>query len=118
VPRATLLGVVAVAALYISACTVLMGIVPAAALARSPAPFAEASRVSLGLGLAAVIAVCALLRAQGCLTGWVLVTSETSRSGADAGVFPRIFRTRPGQSVSPINLLTAGGSSASWPMWR
>ena len=108
VPRASLIGVVVVAALYIGACSVLMGILPADALARSSAPFAEAGQTVLGLGLAGVIAVCALLRAQGCLTGWVLVTSETSRSGADAGVFPRLFRTRPGERVSAINLLATG----------
>lgn len=109
VPRATLIGVIVVAALYISACAVLMGILPATALARSSAPFAEAGRASLGVGLAVAIAVCALLRAQGCVTGWVLVTSETTRTGADAGVFPRAFRTRPGEHVSPINLMAAGG---------
>jgi amino acid transporter len=78
-------------------------------LAKSSAPFAEAGQATLGLGLAAAIAVCALLRAQGCVTGWVLVTSETTRSGADAGVFPRAFRTRPGEHASPINLISAGG---------
>jgi arginine:agmatine antiporter len=109
VPRASLIGIVVVAVLYISACSVLMGILPAATLARSTAPFAEAGQAVLGLGLASAIAVCAILRAQGCLTGWVLVTSETSRSGADAGVFPRLFRTRPGERVSLINLLTTGG---------
>ena len=109
VPRATLIGVVAVAVLYIGACSVLMGILPAGALASSSAPFAQAGRASLGVGLAAAIAVCALLRAQGCVTGWVLVTSETTRSGADAGVFPKLFRTRPGEHASPINLMTAGG---------
>jgi arginine:agmatine antiporter len=109
VPRATLIGVIAVAAIYISACTVLMGIVPAAELAKSSSPFAQAGQASLGVGLAAAIAVCALLRAQGCVTGWVLVTSETTRSGADARVFPRLFRTRPGERASAINLLTAGG---------
>ena len=109
VPRASLIGILAVAALYISACSVLMGILPATALAKSAAPFAEAGHAVLGLGLAGAIAVCAILRAQGCLTGWVLVTSETSRSGADAGVFPRLFRTRPGERVSAVNLLTTGG---------
>ena len=108
VGRASLIGVVVVAALYIGACSVLMGILPANALARSSAPFAQAGQKVLGLGLAGVIAVCALLRAQGCLTGWVLVTSETARSGADAGVFPAIFRTRPGERASAINLLTTG----------
>jgi len=109
VPRATLIGVIAVAALYIAACTVLMGILPAGQLVRSSAPFAQAGQASLGVGLAAAIAVCALLRAQGCVTGWVLVTSETTRSGADAGVFPMVFRTRPGEHASAINLAAAGG---------
>ena len=109
VPRASLIGVAATAAVYISACAVLMGILPATALARSSAPFAQAGQATLGLGLASAIAVCALLRAQGCLTGWTLVISETSRSGADAGVFPPVFRTKPGERVSPINLMTAGG---------
>ncbi|HEX2817079.1 MAG TPA: amino acid permease [Phenylobacterium sp.] len=109
VPRASLIGVAAVAVLYISACSVLMGILPATALARSSAPFAQAGQVTLGLGLASAIAVCALLRAQGCLTGWTLVISETSRSGADAGVFPPFFRTKPGERASAVNLLTAGG---------
>jgi arginine:agmatine antiporter len=108
VARASLIGVVVVAALYIGACSVLMGILPADALARSSAPFAEAGHAVLGVGLAGVIAICGLLRAQGCLTGWVLVTSETGRSGADAGVFPRFFRTRPGERVSAINLLATG----------
>lgn len=109
VPRASLIGIVVVAALYISACSVLMGILPAGVLGRSSAPFAEAGQAVLGVGLAGVIAVCGLLRAQGCITGWILVTSETGRGGADAGVFPRIFRTRPGERVSAINLLTVGG---------
>ena len=108
VPRATLIGVIATAFVYISACTVLMGILPAADLAKSPAPFAGAGKASLGLGLAALIAVCALLRAQGCVTGWTLVTSETTRTAADAGVFPRFFRTRPGERASAINLITTG----------
>jgi arginine:agmatine antiporter len=108
VPRATLTAVVVVAAIYISACSVLMGILPAASLAKSAAPFAEAGKVALGLGLAAMLAVCALLRAQGCLTGWVLVTAETTRTGADSGVFPALFRTRPGERASAINLLTSG----------
>jgi arginine:agmatine antiporter len=108
VGRASLIGILLVAALYISACSVLMGILPADKLSHSGAPFAEAGRSVIGLGLGGVVAICALLRAQGCLTGWILVTSETSRSGADAGVFPPIFRTRPGERASIVNLLSVG----------
>jgi len=108
VPRATLVGVASVALLYIAATSVVMGIIPGARLAASTAPFADAARATLGVGLGAVIAVCALLRAAGCLTGWTLVTSETTRSAADVGAFPAAFRTRPGERASPVNLLTAG----------
>lgn len=108
VPRATLVGVGGVAVLYIAATSVVMGIIPGADLARSTAPFADAARATLGVGLGAAIAVCALLRAAGCLTGWTLVTAETTRSGADAGAFPAIFQTRPGERASEINLLAAG----------
>jgi arginine:agmatine antiporter len=108
VPRATLVGVVAVAALYIGACSALMGILPTAVLAQSTAPFAEGARVAAGVGLGAAIAFCALLRAFGCLSGWTLVASETSRSAADEGVFLPLFRTRPGERASAINLVTIG----------
>lgn len=108
VPRATLVGVAGVALLYMAATSVVMGIIPGGQLASSTAPFADAARATLGIGLGAVIAVCALLRAAGCLTGWTLVTAETTRSAADVGAFPAIFRTRLGEHASPVNLLTAG----------
>lgn len=108
VPRATFLGVLGVAALYIAATSAVMGILPAEQLAKSQAPFADAARAALGATLGAVIAICAFLRTGGCVTGWTLVIAETSRGAADQGVFPKVFRTRPGERASPINLLTAG----------
>lgn len=108
VSRATLTGVVGVALLYVAATSVVMGLLPASDLTASTAPFADAGRVTLGIGLGSAIAVCALLRASGCVVAWTLVASETTRSGADVGAFPALFRTRPGERASPINLLTMG----------
>jgi len=108
VPRATLAGVAIAAALYVAACAVLMGLMPAAALTRSSAPFADATRAIVGVGGAGLIAICAFMRTAGCTTGWVLVTSETSREAADQGAFPAFFRTRPGERASAINLVTTG----------
>jgi arginine:agmatine antiporter len=48
------------------------------------------------------------MRTAGCTTGWVLVTSETSREAADQGAFPTFFRTRPGERASAINLIATG----------
>jgi arginine:agmatine antiporter len=108
VARATFGGVVAAAAVYISACAALMGMLPAGELARSNAPFADAAQVLLGVGGGALIAFCALARAAGALTAWTLIVSETTRSAADEGVFFRFFRTRPGERASLVNLATSG----------
>lgn len=116
VPRATILGVLGAAALYISATSAIMGILPAEALAGSSAPFADAARAAFGAALGAGIAICAFLRTGGCLTGWVLVTAETSRGAADQGVFPPVFRTRAGETASPINLLCAGALMTGFVM--
>ncbi|MBL8553535.1 MAG: amino acid permease [Phenylobacterium sp.] len=109
VPRATLLGVLGTAALYIAASVAVMGLLPAAQLAGSTAPFADAARAALGAGLGALIAICAAVRATGCLASWSLIMAETTRTAADGGIFPRLFRTRPGEHASTINLVTAGG---------
>lgn len=108
VPRATLFGVLVTAIVYISACTAIMGMLPATTLAQSAAPFADAARVALGLGGAALIAACAFLRTSGCALAWTLVTAETTRGGADEGAFLSAFRSRPGERASPINVVTAG----------
>lgn len=108
VPRATLLGLVGAAALYIAACSALMGILSADQLGKSTAPFADGAAASLGVGVAGLIAVCAMLRAFGCFAGWTLVGAETTRTAADHGMFPAFFRTRPGEMASPSNLLTMG----------
>jgi arginine:agmatine antiporter len=109
VPRATLLGVLGVAAFYMAASTVVMGVLPAAALAKSSAPFGDVAQAAMGAGLGAAIAICSAVRGAGSLIGWMLVTSETARSAADTGDFLPAFRTRPGERVSAWGLLTAGG---------
>jgi arginine:agmatine antiporter len=108
VPRATFGGTLAVGLAYVAVSVAMMGLLPAATLARSTAPFAEAAGVLLGVGAAAAIALCALLRAFGCLSGWTLILVESGRSGADEGAFLRFFRTRPGERASLPNLALSG----------
>ena len=88
---ATLGGVLVAALVYIASCTVLMGLIPAAELARSNAPFADAVRVVLGPVAAGFIALAALTKATGTLGGWILLTAQTGKAGADRGLFPGIF---------------------------
>jgi len=92
VPVATLAGVGLAAFVYLAASVAISGLLPAAALAQSSAPFADAAARWIGPAAAALVAGCAVLKAFGTLSGWLLVTAESARSGADSGVFPAVFR--------------------------
>lgn len=92
VPIATLGGVALAAFVYLAASVAISGLLPAATLAQSSAPFADAAARWVGPAAAALVAGCAVLKAIGTLSGWLLVTAEGARSGAVSGVFPRIFR--------------------------
>lgn len=109
VPRATIGGVVLAAVVYISSCTVVMGLIPAAALARSTAPFADAVRLMLGPAAGALVGVLALVKTVGTLGGWVLLTAQTGKAGAERGLFPAVFgrADRYGIPVTSLLLMAA-----------
>jgi arginine:agmatine antiporter len=102
---ATLGGVLIAASVYISSCTVLMGLIPAEQLARSSAPFADAVRLVLGPVAAGLIALSALTKATGTLGGWILLTAQTGKAGADHGLFPRLFGRVDRHGVPTTSLL-------------
>jgi len=109
VARAALGGVGLAALIYMAASVALMGSIPVAVLAKSTAPFADSIRILAGSTLASVIAVCALLKAAGTMGGWLLLTAETSRSGAAYGFLPRAL-TSPDPARTPVrNLLLSAG---------
>ena len=109
VARAALGGVGLAAVIYMAASVAMMGAIPIAVLAKSPAPFADAIRLLAGPTVASVIAVCALLKAAGTMGGWLLLTAETARSGAAAGFLPKVFSS-PDPARAPVRdlLLSAG----------
>lgn len=105
VARATYLGVILAAAVYLAACSAMLGMIPAAKLARSTAPFADAVRLLLGPAAAALVAVLALVKAVGSLAGWILLTLETGERGAQNGLFPAIFGRRWRGQLGPSLLI-------------
>jgi arginine:agmatine antiporter len=108
VPRAALGGVVLAAVVYMGASVALMGAIPAATLAQSSAPFADAIATLAGPTAAAIIAVCAMLKAAGTLGGWILVTAEATRSGAAAGFLPRSLSSGDPARAPVRDLLVTG----------
>ena len=91
VPRATILGTVVTALVATVACCTVLLVVPAAQLAGSNAPFADAARLFWGEGAATLVALFAAISAYGALNGWILLQGEMPFAMARGGVFPRVF---------------------------
>jgi APA family basic amino acid/polyamine antiporter len=92
VPRATVLGTLATAAVYMLAIVAIFGIVPAHTLADSTAPFSTAVNSMFGGTFwGNVMALVVIVSGIGALTGWTMITAEMPRAAAQDGLFPEKF---------------------------
>jgi amino acid transporter len=91
VPIATLGGILIAGVIYLVSSVLMMGIVPAADMAASSAPFALVAGQMFGAWAIPVIAAAAALKAIGTLGGWMLVTGESGARAAQRGFLPAIF---------------------------
>jgi len=99
VGRATLLGVLIAAIVYVLSTTAIMGIIPNDELRHSAAPFADAAMRALGPVGAVLITICAIMKASGCLGGWTLINAETALATAKDGLFPVLFAKTDARGV-------------------
>jgi arginine:agmatine antiporter len=109
IPIATISGLVLAAVVYILSSTVIMGIMPAAELQQSHAPFAEVARIAIGPVAAIVISVCAVLKSVGSLGGWMLLVGQSAKAAADDGMFPRVFGRLNANGVPATGLIIVSG---------
>ena len=91
IPRATLLGTVLSAVVYILGTVATMGVLSPATLAHSAAPFADAASVMWGPWAASAVAAGAVVSCFGALNGWTLLAGQLPLAAAADGVLPRIF---------------------------
>jgi arginine:agmatine antiporter len=107
VPRATLAGILIAGVVYLTASVLVMGIVPAAELAASSAPFALVAGRIFGGWAIPVIAIAAAIKATGTLGGWMLVSGESGAQAAHRGFLPAIFgrMTRRGAAARGLFLV-------------
>lgn len=107
IPRATVIGAVSVAVIYILATVGVMGIVPASDLAVSTAPFAEAGRLIWGTWAGRLIAIGAAISAFGALNGWILLQGQWARAAAQDGLFPKVFEKMSKRDVPVVGLVVS-----------
>jgi basic amino acid/polyamine antiporter, APA family len=91
IPRATIWGTVATAGIYILSTIAVLGIIPAATLATSTAPFADAAEVAFGAWAGNLVAFGAVASTFGALNGWILIQGQIPMAAARDRLFPAAF---------------------------
>ncbi|MFI8368901.1 amino acid permease [Streptomyces sp. NPDC085466] len=95
VGRATVLGTLAAAALYLLTMVSVFGTVPHDDLVGSSAPFADAVDLMFGGGWGGTAVACmALVSMLGALNGWTLLSAQTPYAAARDGLFPKVFTVK------------------------
>jgi APA family basic amino acid/polyamine antiporter len=93
IPRATILGTLATAVVYLLSLTAVFGIVPNHKLQNSTAAFSDAANAIFGGGTWAgnIMAVCVIISGLGALNGWTMICAEMPFAAAKDGLFPDRF---------------------------
>jgi basic amino acid/polyamine antiporter, APA family len=93
VPRATILGTIATAVVYMLSLIAVFGIVPTSTLANATAPFSDAINAMFGGTWAGnVMAVAVIISGLGALNGWTMICAEMPLAAANDGLFPERFK--------------------------
>ena len=108
VPIGTLGGLAVATIVYLAASAAIMGMLPAAALAKSSAPFADAIVPVLGAVFAGAVALCAMLKASGTLAASLLLTVETADCESVLGRMRTAPLVQPAHRASFANLMFTG----------
>lgn len=88
IPRATIVGVLIAAAVYISVTFVAIGVVPSAELAQSSAPLSDVATAMWGAIGGVLVAVGAVISTFGTLNGFTLLSGQVPYGAAVDRVFP------------------------------
>ena len=88
IPRATLVGTLLTAAIYIAISAVPLFLIPQKELAASNAPFADLFARVLGGYYGAILAMFVTVSGLGVLNGWTLLAGEVAQSMSRHGGFP------------------------------
>jgi APA family basic amino acid/polyamine antiporter len=93
IPRATILGTLATAVVYMLSLTAVFGILSNVQLQTSTAPFSDAVNVMFGgTGWGKLMAVFVIISGIGALNGWTMICAEMPLAAAKDGLFPDQFK--------------------------
>lgn len=102
IPRATIIGTLAVTVIYILGTLVVMGALPIKELADSSSPFAAAAGAMWGGSWTKIVAAVALVATFGALNGWIILQARVPLAAAEDGLFPAEFAKVHGKRRTPV----------------
>jgi APA family basic amino acid/polyamine antiporter len=119
VGRASVLGTLASAVLYLVVSAAIMGLVPHHALVNDTAPFVTAFQTIFTHGAWAgkLVAALAVVSGIGALNGWTLVTTEVARAAAQDGMFPKAFGWADHKDTAWFGILMAALLPSLLMLW-
>jgi basic amino acid/polyamine antiporter, APA family len=108
VPRATVLGTIATAVVYMLSLTAVFGILPSSTLAEASAPFSDAANVMFGGTWAGnVMAIAVIISGFGALNGWTMICAEMPLAAAKDGLFPEAFKRISKKGVPAFGIVAS-----------
>lgn len=105
IPRATVFGTAATAAVYVLGTVAVFGVLPAAELAGTSAPYAVAAERIWGATAGRLVAVGAAVATFGALNGWVLMQGQMPLAPARDGLFPGAFARTSARGTPTFGLV-------------
>ena len=108
IPRATLVGTVLTAAIYIAVSVIPMLIIPQAELANSQAPFVDLLNRLIGGNSGRWLALFVIISGLGALNGWTLLVGELTRTMAANGTIPAAFAKCNARGAPALALVVTG----------
>lgn len=91
IPRATMIGTIAAAAIYLMSTAAVFGAVPNKDLQTSSAPFALAAENMWGAWAGPAISVVAVISCLGAMNGMILLAGQVPMAASFDGLAPRMF---------------------------
>jgi APA family basic amino acid/polyamine antiporter len=108
IPRATILGTLACAIVYMLSLTAVFGIVPNPVLQKANAPFSTAMNVMFGgTGWGKLMAVFVIISGLGALNGWTMICAEMPLAAAKDGLFPEKFKRLSDKGVPAFGIVAS-----------
>ena len=108
IPRATILGTIATAVVYLLSLTVAFGVLPTASLAKAGAPFSDVANAIFGGTWAGnVMALAVIISGFGALTGWTMICAEMPLAAAKDGLFPGAFKRMSKSQVPAFGIIAS-----------